>query len=186
MRRLSFLRIAVIALSLPFAATAALAGGGHMGGHAHYEFGVPGKPDEVDRTIQVSLEDVYFEPETIDVKAGETIRFVLTNNGELVHEFNIGTPHMHAEHQEEMQMMIDHGVLEADKINHEMMKMEMADGTTMEHDDPNSVLLESRETAEIIWTFAKPMELEFACNIPGHYDAGMAGSFQFVEKLAQK
>jgi uncharacterized cupredoxin-like copper-binding protein len=67
-----------------------------------------------------------------------------------------------------------------------MMKMEMADGTTMEHDDPNSVLLESRETAEIIWTFAKPMELEFACNIPGHYDAGMAGSFQFVEKLAQK
>jgi uncharacterized cupredoxin-like copper-binding protein len=170
MRRFSYLRIALIALSLPFATTAASAGGGHKGGHGHYEFGSPGDPDEIDRTIQVS----------------ETIRFVLTNNGELVHEFNIGTPHMHAEHQEEMQMMVDHGALEADKINFEMMKMEMADGTTMEHDDPNSVLLEPKGRTEIVWTFVKPMELEFACNIPGHYDAGMAGLFQFVEKLAQK
>jgi uncharacterized cupredoxin-like copper-binding protein len=186
MRVLSVFSIPLIALLLPFASTAALAGGGHKGGHADYEFGTPGNPDEIDRTIQVSLEDVYFEPETIDVKAGETIRFVLTNTGELVHEFNIGTPHMHAEHQDEMQMMVDHGVLEADKVNFDMMKMEMADGITMEHDDPNSVLLEPKGRAEIIWTFAKPMELEFACNIPGHYDAGMAGTFAFVEKLAQK
>ena len=76
--------------------------------------------------------------------------------------------------------------LEADKINRDMMKMTMADGTTMEHDDPNSALLEPKETAEIVWKFATPMALEFACNIPGHYDAGMAGSFRFVEKLALK
>ena len=184
MRKLSFFTIPLIALTLPFASTAALAAGEHSGGHAHYEFGAPGKPEEVNRTIRVALEDVYFEPEKIDVKAGETIRFILTNNGELVHEFNIGTPHMHAEHQEEMQMMVDHGVLGADKINHEMMTMEMADGTMMDHDDPNSVLLEPKETAEIVWTFANPMDLEFACNIPGHYDAGMAGTFTFVEKVA--
>lgn len=184
MLKLSFLSIPLIALSLPFATAAALAGGGQKGGHAHYSFGAPGKPDEVDRTIQVALEDVYFEPEKIAVKAGETVRFILTNNGSLVHEFNIGTPHMHAEHQVEMQMMVDHGVLEADKINTEMMKMEMADGTTMEHEDPNSVLLEPNQTAEIIWKFAEPTELEFACNIPGHYDAGMAGTFEFKEKVA--
>ena len=162
-----------------------MAGGSHKGGHAHYEFGAPGNADEVDRTIEVALEDVYFEPESISVKAGETVRFVLTNNGELVHEFNIGTPQMHAEHQEEMQMMVDHGVLEADKINFEMMKMEMEDGHTMEHDDPNSALLEPKAKGEIIWKFDKAMELEFACNIPGHYDAGMAGAFEFVEKLTQ-
>jgi uncharacterized cupredoxin-like copper-binding protein len=84
-----------------------------------------------------------------------------------------------------MQMMVDHGVLEADKINFEMMKMEMEDGHTMEHDDPNSALLEPKATGEIIWKFDKAMELEFACNIPGHYDAGMAGAFEFVEKLTQ-
>ena len=164
----------------------AFAAGSHQGGHHHFEFGEPGKSEEVTRTIRVELEDIYFEPESIQVKAGETIRFILTNVGELVHEFNIGTPHMHAEHQEEMQMMVDHGVLEADKINHERMKMQMEDGTTMEHDDPNSVLLEPQQTSEIIWKFAQPQELEFACNIPGHYDAGMAGSFEFVERLAQR
>ncbi len=173
--------LSLLAITLPFVTTVALAGGGHKGGHDHFEFGAPGNPDEVDRTVQVALEDVYFEPESINVEAGETVRFILTNNGELVHEFNIGTPQMHAEHQEEMQMMVDHGVLEADKINYETMKMEMADGTTMEHDDPNSVLLEPKGKTEIIWTFTEPMELEFACNIPGHYDAGMAGIFAFEE-----
>ena len=186
MRFVSLAALSLVALSLPFVTNVALAGGGHKAGHHHFEFGAPGNPDDVDRTIEVALEDVYFEPENITVTAGETIRFILTNNGELVHEFNIGTPHMHAEHQEEMQMMVDHGVLEADKINYEMMKMEMADGHTMEHDDPNSVLLEPKAKAELIWTFAKPMELEFACNIPGHYDAGMAGTFEFTEKLAQR
>lgn len=176
----------LVALAIPLAATAALAAGSHKGGHHHFEFGAPGDPAQVTRTIRVSLEDTYFEPEQIEIKAGEIVRFLLKNNGQLVHEFNIGTPHMHAEHQEEMQMMADHGVLEADKIHHEMMKMEMADGTTMEHDDPNSALLEPGGEAEIIWKFAKPMELEFACNIPGHYDAGMAGTFEIIEKLARK
>lgn len=181
MRILSRATLSLVALSFPFVASVALASGGHKAGHHHFEFGAPGNPDEVDRTVQVALEDVYFEPESINVEAGETVRFILTNNGELVHEFNIGTPQMHAAHQEEMQMMVDHGVLEADKINHEMMKMEMEDGTTMEHDDPNSVLLGPNGTAEIVWTFAKTMTLEFACNVPGHYDAGMAGTFEFVE-----
>ena len=180
------LRLVLFAFCAPLAASHAFAAGNHSGGHDNFEFGAPGDPAAVSRTIQVALEDTYFEPETIQIKAGETIRFVLKNNGQLVHEFNIGTAAMHAEHQEEMEMMVDHGVLESDKINHQMMKMEMADGTTMEQDDPNSALLEPGQEAEIVWTFTKPMELEFACNIPGHYDAGMAGTFTFVEKLAHK
>ena len=183
MRMLVAITMPLIVLSLSLAASVAVAGGNHEGGHAHFEFGTPGQVDEVDRTIEVALEDVHFEPESINVKAGETIRFVLTNNGELVHEFNIGTPHMHGEHQAEMQMMVDHGVLEPDKINFNKMKMKMADGTTMEHDDPNSMLLEPKATGELIWKFAKPMELEFACNIPGHYEAGMVGKIGFAEKL---
>ena len=169
----------------------AFAAGSHKGGHGHgdegnMEFGAPGDLAEVTRTIEVALVDTYFEPEKIQVKAGETIRFVLKNEGELVHEFNIATPEMHAAHQAEMEMMVEHGVLEADKINHEMMKMEMSDGTTMEHDDPNSKLLEPGEEAEIVWKFSEPMELEFACNVPGHYDAGMVGILQVGEKVADK
>lgn len=171
----------MIALVLSVAASTALAAGSHSGGHGHHMFGKPGNPDEVTRTIEVSLEDVYFEPESIQVEAGETIRFVLTNKGELVHEFNIGTPKMHEAHQAEMEMMVEHGVLEGDKINHDMMKMRMADGSTMEHDDPNSVLLEPKGTGEIVWTFTEATTLEFACNVPGHYGAGMAGTFEFTD-----
>src|SRR3546814_3359008 len=78
--------------------------------------------------------------------------------------------------QAEMMMMVDHGVLEPDRINRERMKMDMGGGMTMEHDDPNSLLLEPGKSGEIVWTFTKAMELEFACNVPGHYDAGMVGT----------
>jgi len=81
---------------------------------------------------------------------GETVRFIVKNKGELVHEFNIGTAAMHANHQEEMTMMVEHGALEVDRINQEAMKMDMGDGP-MTHDDPNSVLLEPGKQGEIIW-----------------------------------
>ena len=60
-------------------------------------------------------------------------------------------------------------------IDHDMMKMDMGGGKTMEHNDPNSALLEPGKSGEVIWKFTKAMELEFACNVPGHYEAGMVG-----------
>ena len=95
-------------------AGSAFAAGGHEGGHGDANIGQPGKTEDVSRSIEVKMEDIYFEPESIDVKPGETIRFVVTNTGEFVHEFNIGTPDMHTAHREEMAMMMEHGILEAD------------------------------------------------------------------------
>lgn len=152
----------------------------HGGEHAaKMSIGEPGAADEVSRTIVITMQDNLFDPESILVSEGETIRFVIKNEGEFVHEFNIGTAAMHAGHQKEMMMMMEHGVLEADKINHHMMKMDMGNGKTMEHNDPNSVLLEPSKTAEVIWKFSKIAELEFACNVPGHYDSGMMGAVRF-------
>ena len=81
-----------------------------------------------------------FKPKTITVAKGETIRFVVLNKGELVHEFNTGTAAMHHEHQKEMLKMADQGILEADRINHEMMKSGSGhkQGHTMTHDDPTA------------------------------------------------
>jgi uncharacterized cupredoxin-like copper-binding protein len=177
--------VPVLLSAFALSSTAALAAGSQSGGHGHPEFGEPGKAADARRTVEVVMGDVFYEPGNIAVVEGETVRFVIRNEGSIVHEFNIGTPHMHAEHQKEMQMMVDHGVLEADRINHDMMKMDMGNGHTMEHDDPNSVLLEPGKSAEIVWKFKQAMDLEFACNVPGHYDAGMAGSFEFVNKLAK-
>lgn len=144
--------------------------------------GQSGQTTDINRTIEISLEDNYYEPEEIAVMPGETIRFILKNNGEFVHEFNIGTPDMHAAHQDEMALMMEHGMLEPDKINHTMMGMDMGD-QMMKHDDPNSKLLEPGESSEIIWKFAENGTIEFACNVPGHYDSGMTGMFRFTDKI---
>ncbi|TGN40433.1 cupredoxin domain-containing protein [Marinobacter confluentis] len=155
------------------------AAGEHGGHHGNSAMGEPGKAEDVSRTIDVTMMDNYYEPESISVKPGETIRFRVKNEGALVHEFNIGTADMHEAHQEEMQMMVKHGVIKGDRIDHKMMEMDMGDGHSMKHDDPNSVLMEPGETKEIIWTFTKATDLEFACNVPGHYQAGMYGDIDF-------
>ena len=156
------------------------AAGEHGGGHgASSVIGEPGKTGNVDRTIKIKMMDNYYEPENLSVKAGETVRFEITNAGEFVHEFNIGTNQMHAAHQKEMMMMMEHGALEPDKINHHKMKMDMGHGKTMEHNDPNSVLLEPGKSGEIIWKFTKSGNIEFACNVPGHYESGMMGKINF-------
>ena len=170
-----------LAAALMLATPTVFASGSHGDGHGEKKaaIGSVGKLADVDRTIEIKMYDNYYEPENIQIKKGETIRFKITNAGEFVHEFNIGTSAMHAEHQEEMMMMVEHGVLEADKINHAMMKMDMGGGKTMDHSDPNSVLLEPTKSAEIIWSFTDTAKLEFACNVPGHYDSGMMGNVTF-------
>jgi len=175
------------ALLLAVLPAAALAAGDHAGGHhgdGHGEhmsmsIGEPGKAAEADRTVEITMHDNYYEPETIAVKAGETVRFRISNQGTLVHEFSIGTPEGHQAHAPEMQMMVDHGVLLSDRIDREAAKhMQATMGHGM-HDEPNSALLEPGKTAELVWTFPadSDVSLEFACNVPGHYEAGMAGDF---------
>ena len=149
-------------------------------GHGHHqhklEWGEPGEAGEVTRTIEVVMGDIYFDPKSIKSNEGDTIRFIVKNVGNLVHEFNIGTNHMHKEHQQEMVKMLQMGMMTATSLNHE--KMEHGD---MKHDDANSILLEPGESAELIWRFTQPIQLEFACNVPGHYEAGMVGAIS-VEK----
>lgn len=147
-----------------------------MGGHHQFDFGAPGKASEVAREITIKMRDNLYEPTEITVKAGETIRFKIINEGEFLHEFGIATATMHVEHQKQMAVMMEHGMIGPYRVNHERMKMSHGPGAQMmKHDDPNSVLVEPGKMAEIIWKFAKSSDLEFACNIPGHYESGMVG-----------
>lgn len=166
-------------LSLAIGASAALAAGSHGGGH-HAAHGAPGKASAASRTVEVVMYDNYFEPATIPVKAGETIRFKVRNAGDLVHEFNIGTPHMHEAHGPEMMMMVEHGVLMPDRIDEDAAKAMQASMGHGMHDEPNSALLEPGETGEIVWTFPEDTNatLQFACNVPGHRESGMVGDFR--------
>ncbi len=180
MTRTSFAGAARLSLTILVLGT--LSAGAAMAdeGHGDAAIGEPGSAGSADRTIQIEMNDTLYKPESIQVRGGETVRFVLTNKGELLHEFNIGTATMHADHQKEMQMMMEHGMLTPTGMNHDMenmdhSQMEGMDMSEMKHDDPNSVLVEPGKKAELVWTFPKNAQLEFACNIPGHYEAGMVG-----------
>lgn len=159
-----------VSLALSFNAGTAFAAGSHSGGHASSEIGSAGDSGHVDREITVEMGEMYFSPSRIEIRKGETVRFIIKNVGEFVHEFNIATEAMHLDHSEEMIMMIDMGILETDKINQQMM----AD-SGMAHSDPNSLLLEPGNTGEVIWTFNGDATLELSCNVPGHRESGMFG-----------
>ncbi|MGI9306808.1 MAG: cupredoxin domain-containing protein [Gammaproteobacteria bacterium] len=164
---------------------AMLAGGAFAAGsgdHSHGEaanIGEPAAAENAGRTVEIILRDNYYEPEFVHVRAGEIVRFAVKNEGRLVHEFNIGTAAMHAAHKDEMLMMVQHGVLFPDRIDREKMAAGGDDGHSMKHDDPNSILLEPGMAGELAWKFSETGKLEFACNIPGHYESGMVGEFKW-------
>ncbi|MCR9073983.1 MAG: cupredoxin domain-containing protein [Alphaproteobacteria bacterium] len=188
-------RMMMRAASVAFALTVATAGvaaaqtathGGHGSADTHgadthgseAAIGQPGKPYKVSRTIRISMHENYYEPESISVSAGETIRFLIKNEGDFVHEFAIATAEMHKAHAPEMMMMVEHGVLLPDRIDldaAEKMKASMGHGM---HGEGNSVLVEPGKTGEVIWQFSEAQNLQFACNVPGHYESGMMGDIK--------
>ena len=135
--------------------------------------GVKGSEEDIDRVIKVSMYDNYYQPNKFNIKKNETIKFIIKNKGELVHEFNIASKEMHLKHQPEMQMMVEHEILLADKIDKNKMKEMAKKNPSMAHKHSNSVLLSPGESAELIWKFNNSVDLEAACNVPGHYDVGM-------------
>lgn len=115
-----------------------------------------GKPADVKRatrTIEVVMADnMRYEPKRINIKQGETIRFVVRNDGKAKHEMVLGT----------MAELKKHAAL--------MVKF-----PEMEHDDPNAVSVEPGKVGEFAWTFTTAGSFDFACFEPGHFEAGMKG-----------
>ncbi|WP_349362374.1 cupredoxin domain-containing protein [Roseomonas sp. E05] len=180
------LRIGLVAAAIM---VAAVGGTPAWANSAYQAFGAKGRPQDVRRTIDITMRDNAYQPRRIQVRAGETVRFRIRNEGELLHEFNIGTAAMHQQHQREMQAMFDSGMMTPTGLGH-MDHSGMGHGggahgnmgqggMAMAHDDPNAVLVEPGKTAELVFKFTKPAELEFACNIPGHYQSGMVGEVAF-------
>lgn len=137
---------------------AALAGGQHAGGHAHptdgkTAIGTPGRAADVRRTVRIDMSDAMrFSPAAIQVRWGETVRLVVRNTGRIRHELSLGTREDLLEHLEQMKKF-----------------------PGMEHDEPNQITLEPGQQGNIVWTFSRAGTVDFACLIPGHYEAGMKG-----------
>ncbi len=158
----------------------AMAGGDHAGGHgmnaghameqqhashdmsgmAHdsheADAGRPGDPARVTRTIEVTMDDsMRFTPDQFKFKAGETVRFVVRNNGMIRHEMVIGSAGELKEHA---------GMMRANPA--------------MQHAESNMVTLAPGEHGDLVWQFDKPGMFDFACLVPGHREAGMTGKIE--------
>ena len=96
---------------------------------------------------------MLFEPNQVEIKRGEQVKFVLKNHGKTDHEFMLDSIQNNAKH-----------------------KIAMEKNPDMEHDDPNGKRLTPNASNEIVWRFTKPGTFEFACLIPGHYESGMHGT----------
>lgn len=155
-RLLAASMLATVLLPLP-----SLAGGMEGMQHAPHQhagdetsIGRPGKPGQPARTIQVDMTDgMRFSPASVQVKQGETIRFVVTNSGKLRHELVLGS---------------------ADELKAHYAAM--LKNPDMEHADDNQISLDSGKRGELLWQFDRAGTVQFGCLQPGHYDAGMKGS----------
>ena len=167
-----------VAVVLSFLAGVALPFTTAVAGPVPPEAGAPGRAQDVRRTVEIVMRDHSFEPQTVTVRPGETVRFRVVNRGQFLHEFNIGTPAMHEAHRREMQAMMDAGHLTATEAAPAHGRAH-GGGSAMAHDDPNSVLLGPGKRGEVVWRFPQAGTLEIACNVPGHSESGMVGSIQF-------
>jgi uncharacterized cupredoxin-like copper-binding protein len=152
------LALAVFALT---ANTAFAHGADHMAKKPAYDaskvedraFGREGDPRKVTRTVRLDMTDAFrFTPADVTVKRGETVKFVVANGGKLLHEMVLGTTEELKEHAALMKKFPD-----------------------MEHADANMAHVKPGAKGEIVWQFTKAGEYQFACLIPGHYEAGMVG-----------
>jgi uncharacterized cupredoxin-like copper-binding protein len=124
--------------------------------HQSFSAGEPGNPKQSFRVIEITMQErdgkMLFAPDHIQVRRNEQVRFVLKNDGALEHEFMLATAKENAAHGEAMMKTPD-----------------------MRHEEPNGKRLDAKGRTEILWRFTKRGEFEFACLIPGHYQAGMFG-----------
>ena len=118
-----------------------------------HAFGVEGDPKNASRTIPISMDDsMHYSQSAIRVKQGETVTFVISNKGKLLHELVIGTA-------EELQK---HAEL-------------MLKNPTMEHDEPYMAHVKPGSTEKMTWRFTKAGTFLFGCMVAGHFEAGMKG-----------
>ncbi len=105
------------------------------------------------RTVSIAMSDrMRFSPDSLAIKRGETVRFVVANEGRTMHEMVLGT----------MAELKQHAAL-------------MRKYPGMEHDEPYMTHVPPGKTRAIVWQFTKPGEFYYGCLIPGHFEAGMIG-----------
>ncbi len=136
-------------------------GGTPAGHHDHAvatRFGQPADGKQAGRTVEVSVGDTSFTPAHLEVKQGEVVRFVVKNVSSIDHEFALGDRASQTAHRKEMAAAM------------------LAGHPAHQHPGSGVLVLAAGASGELAWLFSKAGDFEYDCNIPGHYESGMAGT----------
>lgn len=119
-------------------------------------WGIAGDPGAVNRRIEIRMADnMRFSPSHLAVRQGETLNLRVVNRGKVMHELVIGTRAELEAHAEQMKRF-----------------------PTMEHEEPYMAHVAPGRRHDMVWTFNRAGDFEFACLIPGHFEAGMRGTIR--------
>jgi uncharacterized cupredoxin-like copper-binding protein len=123
-------------------------------------WGIAGDLNGVKRTVTLTMDDkMRFAPDTLSFKEGETVRFIVKNQGKLLHEMVIGT--------------------RAELDAHAAL---MEKFPNMAHDEPYMAHVDPGKQGGLVWTFNRPGDFEFACLVAGHFAAGMKGRIKVTAR----
>ncbi len=123
------------------------------------DWGIAGDAKQASRSIDLNMgDDMRFSPAHFTVKKGETLRLRVVNKGQVMHEVVLGTKASLAQHA---QMMLKY--------------------PSMEHAEPYMAHVAPQKSEDLVWQFNRAGSFDFACLIPGHYQAGMTGTFTVTE-----
>jgi uncharacterized cupredoxin-like copper-binding protein len=143
-------------LRLPLKLTAVLAAGLSLLAACGGDDDDAGSGEAGTRTVEITMRDIEFSPDSVEVAAGETVRFVFRNEGKAVHDAFIGDEEAQDEHEMEMRKGGDSG-------------MDHGGGG----DDEGGITVDPGKSGELTHTFRAGDRLLIGCHQPGHYDAGM-------------
>ncbi len=124
-----------------------------------YAWGTQGDPKQATRTIRVAMSDAMrFDPSAFEFRRGQTVTFVVSNRGRLMHEFVIGND---AELQAHAELMKKH--------------------PGMEHDEPYMAHVAPGKTMHLTWRFTEAGRFLAGCLVAGHWDAGMRAAITVTD-----
>lgn len=105
-------------------------------------------------TVEVRIDHSRFDIDSLRVRAGTVVRFVVQNDDPIDHELVVGDPDVHRRH---------------------------AVGDERRHPPvPGEVSIAPGDTAMTFYEFTEPGEVAFACHLPGHVEYGMEGTIEVV------
>ena len=121
---------------------------------------------DADLVVDITMDDFSFDPPRLEVEAGQTVLFRVSNVGVVEHEFRLSNSHRIEEH-----LADGHG-------DHD----DEGDGGHHDEDGDVFILLDPGESGELVVTFPDDSAVytQIACLIPGHYEAGMVGDLSYA------